>query len=135
MEQQGLSEPVQAGFLLYTATTRLSAFCTVKRARSSHCASPVAKAEEKAALQITSRLIKHRSNCYRLPSWSWRLLSLPLSAALYSHLLLSVCPPHPIPPSLHPCLPPTWTDGSDLYLSGMDESQVRFKCPNYSPEL
>lgn len=37
--------------------------------------------------------------------------------------------------TIHPFLPPMWTDCSDLYLSGMDESQVWFKCPNYSPEL
>lgn len=37
--------------------------------------------------------------------------------------------------SIHPYLPPMWTGRSDLYLSGMDESQVWFKCPNYSPEL
>lgn len=55
------------------------------------------------------------------------------------HLLLSVRPPplitssHPL--SNHPSLPPMWTGCSDLYLSGMDESQVWFKCPNYSPEL
>lgn len=37
-------------------------------------------------------------------------------------------------PSLH-SLDPRRTAYSDLYLSGMDESQVWFKCPNYSPEL
>lgn len=37
--------------------------------------------------------------------------------------------------SIHPLLPPMWTGCSDLYLSGMDESQVWFKCPNYSREL
>lgn len=60
----------------------------------------------------------------------------------------SVCPPstttiYLFPLSSPPILSltiqlsvsPMWTGHSDLYLSGMDESQVWFKCPNYSPEL
>lgn len=55
------------------------------------------------------------------------------------HIISSSNYNHPSPPilspSIHPFLPPMWTGRSDLYLSGMDESQVWFKCPNYSPEL
>lgn len=48
--------------------------------------------------------------------------------------LLHVSSSHPF--FIYPSLaPPMWSGCSDLYLSGMDESQVQFKCPNYSPEL
>lgn len=68
---------------------------------------------------------------------------------VYFYSLYFVCPPpaptpihlfscHILPIlllSIHPFLPPKWTGRFDLYLSGMDESQVWFKCPNYSLEL
>ncbi len=58
-----------------------------------------------------------------------------ISSPAYSHPSPPLSHPPILSLSIHPSLPPMWMGRSDLYLSGMDESQVWFKCPNYSPEL
>lgn len=77
--------------------------------------------------------------CWPLPCYLFFIFS-----SLSRHVISSPTYYHPSPPlshppilspSIHPFLPPMRTGRSDLYLSGMDESQVWFKCPNYSPEL
>ncbi len=62
-------------------------------------------------------------------------LSLHVIVSTYHHPSFPLSHPPILSPSIHSLLLPMWTRHSDLYLSGMDESQVRFKCPNYSPEL
>ena len=52
-------------------------------------------------------------------------------AATFIHLLTCQTLPSTLFPSI-PNLPPMWTGRSDLYLSGMNESQVWFKMPQLS---
>lgn len=77
--------------------------------------------------------------CWPLPYYLFFISSCLSFHVIFSPTYYHPSPPLPHPPSLslpiHPSLPPRWTGRSDLYLSGMDESQVWFKCPNYSPEL
>ena len=74
------------------------------------------------SLQFIFHFLLPVSPCYFLPP-------------TYHHPSLPLSHPPILSPSIHPFCPPRWTGHSDLYLSGMDESQVWFKCPNYSPEL